>query len=163
MLYSSRTREWLYIPLSSFLFAPPLPLYRPVLEELISLVDKHRVTFVASAGNNGPALSTVGCPGGNTSSVIGEDTPHHTTPPLCPAHYTGVGAFVSPDMMTACYSLMGTKPSIPYTWSSRGPAYVHCVHVVLIDQYLLHVHVHCTVYSLSSLYYTWSSMGPVHI
>lgn len=54
----------------------PSNLLRAVLEQFRELCDKYNIVFVASAGNNGPALSTCGCPGGNTESIIGKCMHH---------------------------------------------------------------------------------------
>ncbi|XP_027189528.1 tripeptidyl-peptidase 2 isoform X2 [Cicer arietinum] len=81
-----------------------LPDYGRFVDLVNEVVNKHRLIFVSSAGNNGPALSTVGAPGGTSSSII------------------GVGAYVSPAMAAGAHGVV-EPPSegLEYTWSSRGP------------------------------------------
>ncbi|KAL5708116.1 tripeptidyl-peptidase II [Ranunculus cassubicifolius] len=81
-----------------------LPDYGRFVDLVNEVVNKHRLIFISSAGNSGPALSTVGAPGGTTSSMI------------------GIGAYVSPAMAAGAHCLV-EPPSegLEYTWSSRGP------------------------------------------
>lgn len=91
-----------------FTFSKPLPssIFRRVFDQLHELVHRHGVIYVASAGNSGPALSTIGSP-----------------PTMHSDDIVGVGAYVTPDMMVAEYSMREKLPGSAYTWTSRGPAF----------------------------------------
>ena len=73
-------------------------------EAVRDLINRYGILFVCSAGNSGPALTSAGSPGATTSDII------------------GVGAYVSPAMMVADYSLRKSLQATQYTWSSRGPS-----------------------------------------
>jgi len=81
----------------------PLPDEGRIVDIFRDVVNEQGVIFVASAGNAGPALSTVGGPGGTTSEIF------------------GVGAVITPDMMRDQYSLRDSYDTLQYTFSSRGP------------------------------------------
>lgn len=53
----------------------------------MQVVNEHDVIYISSAGNSGPALSSVGAPGGTSSAII------------------SVGAYVDPELADAGHSL----------------------------------------------------------
>ncbi|RCV07666.1 hypothetical protein SETIT_1G263600v2 [Setaria italica] len=81
-----------------------LPDYGRFIDLSNEVVDKHRIIFISSAGNSGPALNTVGAPGGTSTTII------------------GVGAYVSPAMAAGAHCVVQPPAEgMEYTWSSRGP------------------------------------------
>lgn len=73
-------------------------------ELMAELVNRYGIIWVASAGNHGPALCTIGTP-----------------PDISTDSCVSVGAYVSPEMMEAEYALREKLPGNCYTWSSRDP------------------------------------------
>ncbi|EGT48187.1 hypothetical protein CAEBREN_09688 [Caenorhabditis brenneri] len=80
-----------------------LPDVGRVIEEARRLIDRKNVIYVCSAGNQGPALSTVGAPGGTTTGVI------------------GIGAYLTSESADTLYGVYKPVDSNIYPWSSRGP------------------------------------------
>eukprot|EP00892_Ulva_mutabilis_P003276 jgi/Ulvmu1/131/UM001_0135.1 len=79
-----------------------------IVDLINEVVRDAGVIFVASAGNNGPGLTTVGAPGGTSASIM------------------SIGAYVSPSSAAAVHSHpVGALPDgwegQQYNWSSRGP------------------------------------------
>jgi len=103
------------------------------MEAIEEAVRGRGVVFVTSAGNAGPALTTVGAPAGSSSCVI--SVAAAATRALAKSAYnmnmTRRGAYKSRHMSTVqdvneeevgVETMEGPPESIHYTWSSRGPA-----------------------------------------
>lgn len=71
---------------------------------MCEVINKYGVIWMASAGNFGPALCTIGTP-----------------PDIVQPTVIGVGAYLSPEMMEVEHSSRHKLPANCYTWTSRDP------------------------------------------
>jgi hypothetical protein len=80
------------------------------VELATKLVREHNVPFFCSAGNNGPGLTSVSAPGGTTDALI------------------GVGAYVTPDMLTEGYSVLheDVEESLAEAQAAMSPSSASC-------------------------------------
>lgn len=110
------------------------------------MVQRHGVVFVSSAGNNGPALSSVGAPGERERRDAAAPPPRavssgtHPSPVFASERRgdlvwlllaggttsasIGIGAYVTPALAAAGHSTRVAaklQDGEQYTWSSRGP------------------------------------------
>lgn len=77
----------------------------------MQVVYQHGAIFISSAGNAGPALSTVGAAGGTSSAIL------------------GIGAYVSPELASAGHALREALPRVDFQ-----PFINACIAAVQIQQ-----------------------------
>nr|VZI39543.1 unnamed protein product [Spirometra erinaceieuropaei] len=107
-----------------------LPNFGRINQHLTEFVLQHNVAFVASAGNNGPALGTVSSPGGTLEGIIGvaplvfpEMMEYMYCQPTCPLRSTTTAAMTTTPTTDADDLQCNSRPCVSaYTWGSRGPA-----------------------------------------
>uniref|UniRef100_A0A0V0J5X3 Peptidase S8/S53 domain-containing protein n=1 Tax=Schistocephalus solidus TaxID=70667 RepID=A0A0V0J5X3_SCHSO len=106
-----------------------LPNFGRINQHLTEFVLQHDVAFVASAGNNGPALGTVSSPGGTLEGIIGvaplvfpEMMEYMYCQPTCPLRSTATTAMTTTSSLEADKIDCIHRPCVSaYTWGSRGP------------------------------------------
>ena len=88
-------------------------------ERLVRGNDKGAI-FCSSAGNNGPALSTVGAPGATSSALLGIGA--YVNPAMCGDLYAMRSPAVNPGGAAPGSAEEAHRGGVLYSFSSRGPS-----------------------------------------